>query len=111
MLHAMEPCRARSPDRSSIPFSGRLALAAGSDSLYPLQFHDAAIVPEETTVPPLESLSLLEVESYRRLRTQAPGTAEPRALHSSYGLQSGHEPLIRLAGAVTARDVERLHDR
>jgi hypothetical protein len=41
----------------------------------------------------------------------SPGTADARALHTSYALQSGHELLIRSAGAVTTRDVEHLHDR
>ena len=60
---------------------------------------------------PLERLFRLELEFHRRLRTEAPGTADARALHTSYALQSGYEPLIRAAGAVTARDVERLHER
>jgi hypothetical protein len=62
-------------------------------------------------VAPLERLFRLELEFHRRLRTEAPGTADARALHTSYALQSGYEPLIRAAGAVTARDVERLHER
>ena len=60
---------------------------------------------------PLERLFRLEVEFHRRLRTEAPDTADPRALHTSYALQSGYEPLLRAAGAVCARDIERLHDR
>ena len=60
---------------------------------------------------PLERLFRLEVEFHRRLRTEAPGTFDVAGLHTSYALQSGYEPLIRSAGAVTARDVERLHDR
>ena len=43
---------------------------------------------------PLERLFLLEVEFHRRLRTQAPGTADASSLHTSYALQSGYEPLI-----------------
>jgi hypothetical protein len=61
-------------------------------------------------VAPLARLFLLEVEYHRRLRTEAPGTADARDLHTSYALQSGYEPLIRAAGAVTAGDIERLHD-
>jgi hypothetical protein len=60
---------------------------------------------------PLERLFRLEIEFHRRLRTEAPGTADVRALHTSYALQLGYEPLMRAAGAVTARDIEHLHDR
>ena len=60
---------------------------------------------------PLERLFRLEIEFHRRLRTEAPGPADARALHTSYALQSGYEPLIRSVGAVTARDLERLHAR
>ena len=62
-------------------------------------------------MPPLERLFLLEVEFHRRLRTQAPGTADTRALHTSYALQSGYEPLIRGAGRVDAHDIEIIHRR
>jgi hypothetical protein len=58
---------------------------------------------------PLERLFRLEVEFHRRLRTQAPGTADARALHTSYALQAGYESLIRGAGGVSAQEVERLH--
>ena len=60
---------------------------------------------------PLERLFRLEIDFHRRLRTEAPGTADARALHTSYALQSGYEPLIRAAGATTAGDIEHLHDR
>lgn len=62
-------------------------------------------------MPPLEKLFRLEIEFHRRLRTQAPGTADIRALHTSYALQAGYEPLLGAAGAVTARDLDRLHAR
>ena len=62
-------------------------------------------------MPPLEKLFRLEIEFHRRLRTQTPGTADARALHTSYALQAGYEPLIRQLGSVTAQDVERLHAR
>jgi hypothetical protein len=62
-------------------------------------------------MPPLERLFRLEIDFHRRLRTEAPGTADARALHTSYALQSGYEPLIRSAGAATAQDIERLHHR
>jgi hypothetical protein len=60
---------------------------------------------------PLERLFRLEIDFHRRLRIEAPGTADARALHTSYALQAGYEPLIRAAGAATAQDIERLHDR
>ncbi len=60
---------------------------------------------------PLERLFLLEVEFHRRLRTEAPGTGDCRALHTSYALQSGYEPLIRAAGRVTGRDLVVLSQR
>jgi len=62
-------------------------------------------------VAPLEKLFRLEIEFHRRLRTEAPGTVDASALHTSYALQSGYEPLLRAAGAGTARDIDRLHDR
>jgi hypothetical protein len=60
---------------------------------------------------PLEQLFRLEIEFHRRLRTQAPGQGDVRALHTSYALQAGYESLIRTAGSVTVQDVERLHAR
>ena len=60
-------------------------------------------------MPPLEKLFRLEIEFHRKLRTQAPGTEDARALHTSYALQAGYEPLIRAVGPVTGRDIERLH--
>ena len=66
---------------------------------------------EQTAMPPLERLFLLEVEFQRRLRTEAPGTGDYRALHTSYALQCGYEPLIRAAGRVTGRDLEVLSQR
>jgi len=62
-------------------------------------------------MPPLETLFRLEVEFHRRLRTQAPGTEDTRALHTSYALQSGYEPLIRAVGPVTGQDLDRLQQR
>lgn len=62
-------------------------------------------------MPPLEKLFRLEIEFHRKLRTQAPGTEDARALHTSYALQSGYEPLIRAVGTVTGRDIEQLHAR
>jgi hypothetical protein len=62
-------------------------------------------------MPPLERLFRLEIEFHRRLRTQAPGTVDTSALHTSYALQSGYEPLIGAVGTVTARDLDRLRAR
>ena len=60
---------------------------------------------------PLETLFALEIEFHRKLRQEAPGTADTAALHTSYALQSGYEPLLRRIGAVTAHDIERLAER
>jgi hypothetical protein len=60
---------------------------------------------------PLEKLYRLEIEFHRRLRTQAPGTADARALHTSYALQSGYEPLLRALGPVTAGEIDQLRGR
>jgi hypothetical protein len=60
---------------------------------------------------PLEQLFLLEIEFHRRLRTTASGTADPTALHTSYALQFGYEPLLRQLGRVTHQDIERLAER
>jgi hypothetical protein len=62
-------------------------------------------------VPPLERLFRLEIEFHRRLRTQAPSTADVGALHTSYALQSGYLPLIRAVGTATALDIERLQQQ
>ncbi len=62
-------------------------------------------------MPPLERLFLLEIEFHRRLRTQAPRTADPGGLHTSYALQSGYEPLIRASGTVTGHDIELIKQR
>jgi len=67
--------------------------------------------PEDTAVPPLEKLFRLEIEFHRRLRIDAPGTAEASSLHTSYALQSGYEQLIPGTGVVTARNIESLRER
>ncbi|AGA31701.1 hypothetical protein [Singulisphaera acidiphila] len=53
-------------------------------------------------MPPLEQLFTLEIEFHRRLRMDAPGVPDATALHTSYALQSGYEPLLRGIGRVTA---------
>ena len=60
---------------------------------------------------PLEKLFRLELEFHRRLRTQAPGTADASSLHTSYALQTGYEQLLPVVGIVTARQVEQLRER
>jgi hypothetical protein len=60
---------------------------------------------------PLEQLFLLEVEFHRRLRTEAPGTVDAAAVHTSFALQAGFEPLLRAAGRFTAGDLARLAER
>jgi hypothetical protein len=62
-------------------------------------------------VSPPETLFRLEIEFHRRLRTQAPGTADLGSLHTSYALQFGYDQLIRSLGPVTARDLEVLKER
>jgi hypothetical protein len=60
---------------------------------------------------PLDRLFALEIEFHRKLRQEAPGTADPTPLHTSYALQSGYEPLLRRIGRVTAEDLTQLTDR
>jgi len=60
---------------------------------------------------PLEQLFALEVEFHRRLRTDAPGTGDAAAIHTSYALQSGYEPLLQRVGRVTGPDIEALWER
>jgi hypothetical protein len=60
---------------------------------------------------PVERLFALEVEFHRRLRAEAPGSGDARALHTSYALQSGYERLIHQVGRVTVGDLETLVER
>lgn len=60
---------------------------------------------------PLEQLFALEVEFHRRLRTEAPGTGDAAAIHTSYALQSGYEQLLKRVGCVTGADIEALRER
>jgi hypothetical protein len=57
---------------------------------------------------PLEALFALELEFHRRMRLVATGTEDGTAVHTSFALQSGYEPLLRAVGPVTIGDVERL---
>ena len=59
----------------------------------------------------LEKLFRLEIDFHRRLRTQVTGTVDAGALHTSYALQCGYEPLIRAIGTVSVRELELLADR
>ena len=60
---------------------------------------------------PLEQLFALEVEFFRRLRTDAPGTIDASSLHTSYALRYGYESLIGEIGMVKARDIAVLSER
>lgn len=60
---------------------------------------------------PLERLFRLEVEFHRRLRTHAPGTADARALHTSWALQAGYEGLIGAIGSVPGHEIEGVYAR
>ena len=62
-------------------------------------------------MPPLEQFFALEIEYHRKRRCEAPGTADATALHTSYALQSGYEPLLKRIGRVTAQDIERMGER
>ena len=61
----------------------------------------------------LERLFLLEVEFYRRLRTQGFGNGEDGAgVRTSYAMQCGYEGLIRaMGGTIRPRDLERVRER
>jgi hypothetical protein len=59
----------------------------------------------------LEKLFRLEIEFHRRLRTQVSGTVDVHALHTSYALQCGYEPLIRTVGSVAAQDLDKVAQR
>lgn len=59
---------------------------------------------------PLEQLFPLGIEFHRRLRSEAPGTADDSALHTGYALQSAYEMLLKSIGRVTLRDIEQLAD-
>ena len=60
---------------------------------------------------PLEQLFVLEIEFHRRLRTDAPGTGDAAAIHTSYALQSGYEQILQRVGRVTRPDIEELRER
>jgi hypothetical protein len=60
---------------------------------------------------PLDRLFALELEFRRKLRCEAPGTRDATALHTSYALQAGYEPLLRRLGPITAGDIQRASER
>jgi hypothetical protein len=60
---------------------------------------------------PLEQLFALEIEFHRKLRCEAPGTADASSLHTSYALQAGYERLLKRVGRVSDQDIERLSER
>jgi hypothetical protein len=57
---------------------------------------------------PLEQLFALELEFHSRMRQVASSAEDGAAVHTSFALQSGYEPLLRAVGRVTIGDVERL---
>jgi hypothetical protein len=59
----------------------------------------------------LEQLFTLEVEFFRRLRTQAPGLVDFRSPHTSYALQLGYEYLIGAIGYASMSDIDTLRNR
>jgi hypothetical protein len=56
----------------------------------------------------LEQLFALEIALHRNLRSEAPGTADASALHTSYAQQAGYEPLLCQTGVVAIGQVEQL---
>jgi|GEM_PF-2956630 hypothetical protein len=60
---------------------------------------------------PLEQLFALEVEFHRRLRTEAHGSGDASAIHTSFALQSEYEQLLKRVGRVTESEVEALRER
>ena len=56
---------------------------------------------------PLEHLFALEIEFHRRLRNEAPGTQDASALHVSFALQAGYEPLLRRIVGVTIEQIDQ----
>jgi len=60
---------------------------------------------------PLDQLFALEVEIHRRLRTEAPGSGDAAAIHTSFALQAGYERLLQRVGVVTAEDIEAVRER
>jgi hypothetical protein len=56
---------------------------------------------------PLERLFALEIEFHQRLRSEAPGTHDASALHTSYALQAGYEPLLRRIVGVTIEQIDQ----
>jgi hypothetical protein len=62
-------------------------------------------------VASLDRLFALEIEFHRRLRVEAPGTAETASLHTSYAIQSGYEQLLRGIGRVTVHEITQMTQR
>lgn len=62
-------------------------------------------------ISPLEKLFQLELDFHRRLRTEAPVTADATGLRTSYALQTGYEQLIPAVGTINARQIEQLRER
>jgi hypothetical protein len=61
---------------------------------------------------PLERLFRLEIDYHARLRTDAPGTFDDSATHTSFALLHGYEALLRaIPRGTTIDDLVRLSNR
>jgi hypothetical protein len=59
----------------------------------------------------LERLYSLEIEFYRLFRAEAINSMEAAAVHTSYALQHGYEPLLRTVGTVDSSALTNTRDR
>jgi hypothetical protein len=73
--------------------------------------HRTRTLPGGWPMAPLEQLFGSEIGFHRRLRAEAPVTADASALHTGHALQCGYEPLLKRSGTVTAQDIERRSQR
>jgi hypothetical protein len=59
----------------------------------------------------LERLYGLEIEFYRRFRVETIDAMEAAAVHTSYALQHGYEPLLRTIGTVDSSALTKAKER
>jgi hypothetical protein len=59
----------------------------------------------------IERLFCLEIEFHRLFRLQADNPNEAWAVHTSYALQNGYEPLLRTVGSVDDRTLAHTKER
>lgn len=59
----------------------------------------------------LDQLYSLEIEFHRCYRAMALDSAEAPAVHTSYALQNGYEPLLRMAGVVDDQTLAGVKER